>query len=189
MPSRRSSGSPCYSVHLPTQKGRNVVFVVLVLIPREFEIALAQSHGFDLVTAGLFTLPCRFIEVVDNGAKLNDLAILLRSIGDARYVGRRSLRWGGRGLFLLFRVTESGSDDGYADFIGHSFVDHSAENDISIVVSFFLDPRHRFIDLMQAEVGTAGDIDQNAARALNRDILEQRTRDRLLRRFDGAILA
>src|SRR5690606_1194837 len=46
-----------------------------------------------------------------------------------------------------------------------------------------------FVDLEQGEVRTAGDVDQHAAGALHRDIVEQRIGDRPLGGFDGAMVA
>ena len=45
------------------------------------------------------------------------------------------------------------------------------------------------VDLVQRQVGAAGDVDQHALGAADRHVLEQRAGDGLLRRLDGAVLA
>ena len=57
-------------------------------------------------------------------------------------------------------------------------VDHGAEDDVRVLVRRLLDQRRGLVDLVQRQVGAAGDVDQHAARAVDRDVLEQRARDR-----------
>ena len=52
-----------------------------------------------------------------------------------------------------------------------------------------LDDRRRLADFDQRQVRAAGDVDDHAARAVDRRAFEQRARDRAPRRFDRAVLA
>ncbi len=58
-----------------------------------------------------------------------------------------------------------------------------------LFVRGFLDDARRFLDLVDREIGAAGEVDQNAARALDRGLVEQRTRHGFLRGVQRAILA
>ena len=125
------------------------------------------------------------VEIVDDGAQVNDFLVLGYGVRDAGDIYDR-LR---RRLPLFFHLTEAGGDHRDTNLVGQAFIDHRAEDDVGIVVRFLLNHRRRLVDLVQTEIRPAGNVDQHAARALNRDILEQRTRDRPLCRFDGAVFA
>ena len=60
----------------------------------------------------------------------------------------------------------------------HAVVDDGAEDDVRLRVGGLLDHLGRLVDLEQAEVAAAGDVEQDAAGALDVD-LEQRAHDRL----------
>ena len=70
----------------------------------------------------------------------------------------------------------------------HRGIVHGAEDNLGFVargvVNRFADLR----DLTERQVFTAGDVDQHACRAGDRDVVEQRAGNRLLRRFHRAVL-
>ena len=67
-------------------------------------------------------------------------------------------------------------------------VDHRAEDDVRVRVRGALDDLGRLVDLEQAEVVAAGDVEQDAGGALDR-LLQQRRGDRGLGGLGGAVLA
>ena len=85
-------------------------------------------------------------------------------------------------------VIEAGGDHGHPDLVAQRVVDHGAEDDVGVGVGGALDDLGRLVDLEQAEVVAAGDVEQDAGRALDR-LLEQRRGDRDLGRLGGAVLA
>ncbi len=60
----------------------------------------------------------------------------------------------------------------------HLRVDDGAEDDVGILVGRLLDDGRGLADFDQRQVRTAGDVDDHAARAADRGVLEQRARDR-----------
>ncbi len=116
----RSDGSaPIVSVHLASQKRRDVVLIVFFLVAAELETGLVQRHRLDFVTARLLTLPSRRVEIIDDGTKVNDFAIFRRGAGDVRDTGRR-----GRlefeppaRLLSSSRFAETRGDHGDADLV------------------------------------------------------------------------
>src|SRR4051794_1265741 len=92
-----------------------------------------------------------------------------------------------RGARARTAVVEAGGDDRHADLVAHVLVDHRAEDDVRGRVGRALDDLGRLVDLEQADVAAAGDVEQDAGRALD-GLLEQRARDRLLRRLGRAVL-
>ena len=89
---------------------------------------------------------------------------------------------------FCFRV-EAGRNDGNANVIGHVFVNDRAENNVGVGMGGFLHNRGRFADFMQAERFAAGDVNQHAARAVNRNIIEQRAGDGFIGGFNRALIA
>ena len=85
-------------------------------------------------------------------------------------------------------VVEAGGDDGHADLVAHGVVDDRAEDDVRVGVGGALDDLGRLVDLEEAEVAAAGDVQQDAGGALD-VLLQQRAGDRGLRRLGGAVLA
>ena len=74
---------------------------------------------------------------------------------------------------------EAGGDHGDPDLVAHRLVDDRAEDDVGVVVGLGLDQLRRLVDLEQAEVLGAGDVEQHPGRALDR-LLDQRRGDRRL---------
>ncbi len=70
-------------------------------------------------------------------------------------------------------AVEAGGDDGDPDAVAEAVVDHGAEDDVGVVVGGLLDDLGRLVDLEQAQVLAAGDVQQDAGGALDR-LLEQR---------------
>jgi hypothetical protein len=90
---------------------------------------------------------------------------------------------------LLVGFLETGGD--YGDFEGvfHVVVLDGAENDVGVFVGGFLDDGTGFVDFVERETGAAGDVDENALRALDRIILKKRAGDGAIGSIDGAILS
>ncbi len=65
-------------------------------------------------------------------------------------------------------------------------VERRAEDDVGVGIDFVADAVGGLVDFEQRHVHAAGDVDQHAARALHRDVVEQRVGDRGLGRLDGA---
>src|SRR2546430_11545434 len=57
--------------------------------------------------------------------------------------------------------------------IRHRFVNHMAEDNVRVVVGFFAHDRSCLVDLVEGEVGSAGDVDEHPARAFDRSLFEQ----------------
>src|SRR3954454_24704061 len=92
-----------------------------------------------------------------------------------------------RGARAGAAVIEAGGDDRHADLVADLLVDDRAEDDVRGRVGRALDDLGGLVDLEQADVAAAGDVEQDAGRALD-GLLEQRARDRLLRRLGRAVL-
>ena len=70
------------------------------------------------------------------------------------------------------------------------FVHDHAEVDLRVFVRRgAADQRAGFVDVVQAQLAGAGDVDQHAARALHAAFFHQRRTDGLARGFDGRVLA
>jgi hypothetical protein len=61
-----------------------------------------------------------------------------------------------------FDVVETGSNDRDAGLVAEGVVDHGTEDDVRLGVGDLLDQARGFVDLEQAEVGTALDGQQDA---------------------------
>src|SRR5262245_553815 len=94
-----------------------------------------------------------------------------------------------RAMALGAVLAEAGGDDRDADLVAHRFVDDGAEDDVGVLVGLFLHQGGGLVHLVQREARPARDVDQHAARAVDRDVLQERARDRLVGRLDGAVLA
>ena len=57
---------------------------------------------------------------------------------------------------------EPGGDDGDPHLFAHGLVDDAAEDDVGVGVGHAVDDLGRLVDLEQAEVGSAGDVEQDA---------------------------
>src|SRR5919106_648932 len=83
---------------------------------------------------------------------------------------------------------EAGGDHGHPHAVPHTVVDDSPEDDVRALVGGALDDLGRLVDLEQAEVASAGDVEEDPGRALDR-LLEQRARHGVLGGLGGAVLA
>ena len=108
-----------------------------------------------------------------------------RVIGVVRHIHRR-LRRGRDGPRGGLR-SEAGRDDGDLHLALQRRVDDRAEDDVGVLVGRLLHDARRFAHLDERQVGPAGDVDDDAARAVDRRALEQRARNRAPRRFHRAV--
>ena len=86
-------------------------------------------------------------------------------------------------------IGESGRDDRDADLVLHRRVDDRAEDDVRLVVRRLVHDLRCLVDLVDRQIGAAGEVDEHASRAGDRRVVEQRARDGLLRGVDRAILS
>ena len=122
------------------------------------------------------------------------LRLLLRRAGLARrgllgYAGLSNAACGrlpGRSgrLFGTPALVEAGGDDGHVELVLHALVDDGAEDDIGFGVGVGPDHLSGLVDLEQAEVVAALDIEENALRAFDRHI-QQGALNRLLGGLPG----
>src|SRR3974377_602508 len=77
----------------------------------------------------------------------------------------------------LGRLLESGGDDSDLDLVLHLLVEHGAEDDVGVFVGGALDDGGGLVDLGEAERTGAGDVDEDAAGAVNGSGFEQRRGD------------
>ena len=85
------------------------------------------------------------------------------------------------------RLAETGGDHGNLHRIFHLLVQHGAENDVGIFVRGALNDRAGLLHFGELERCGTGDVDEDAARAIDGAGLEQRRGDGFLRGFDGAL--
>src|SRR5438552_12527811 len=78
----------------------------------------------------------------------------------------------------LGAVHEAGGHHGDLDLAGHLLVDYGAEDDVGVLVGGAAHDLGGLVDLVQGEVGTAGDVEEDAARPVDRG-LQQRAGDRV----------
>src|SRR6267143_1810121 len=90
---------------------------------------------------------------------------------------------------FLIGVLEAGGDHGDLDGVLHVVVLHGAEDDVGILVSGLLNDARSFVDLMQRETRTAGNVDEDALSALNGIVFEKRAGDGAVRGIYGAVRA
>jgi len=81
---------------------------------------------------------------------------------------------------------EASRDHRDLDRVFHLLVEHGAEDDVGILVSA-LNNRASLLHFGQLQRIRARDVDENAARSIDRARFEQRRGDGALRRFDGAM--
>ena len=77
------------------------------------------------------------------------------------------------GDHALLRV-EAGRDDRDLDVLAERLVDAGAEDDVGVLVGLLLDERGGLLDLLHLHVGAADDVDEDARRAVDRDVVEER---------------
>src|SRR5215211_3776844 len=139
---------------------------------------LEERRDVDLVVRDLQRRP---LPVVHHGrpAGLRARAVALAGLRRER----RDVRAGAR------RAVEAGGDHRDADLVVLLvLVDYRAEDDVRVVRGGRLDDLGGLVDLEQAQIAAAGDVEQDAGGALDR-LLEQRARDRGLGGLGRAVLA
>ena len=87
-------------------------------------------------------------------------------------------------LFLV-GVLEAGGDDRDFDGVFHLVILNRAKNNVSVFVRGFLYDGRGFVHFVQRKAGAAGNIDENALRALDGVVLQQRAGDGAIRGVDG----
>src|SRR5438270_10477776 len=87
---------------------------------------------------------------------------------------------------FLVGVLEARGDDGDLHGVLHVVVLHGAEDDVGIFMSGLLNDARGFVDFMQREAGAAGNVDEDALRALDGVVFEKRTGDGAVRSIHGA---
>ena len=107
---------------------------------------------------------------------------LRREVDDARGSGNSA-----DGLFGAEGPIESGCDDGHADLAVHCRIIAGAEDDLGIIAHRVVNDVVDLGRLAQGEVVAPDDVDEDAHGAGDGNVVEQRTRDRLLGRLEGAI--
>ena len=111
------------------------------------------------------SLPGRRLEIVDDRAHVDHSA------------RRRAILPGMKPRPTLGRATRIGNtcrDHGHAYLLAHRLVDHGPEDDVRVFVGFLLNERRRLVDLVKTQTRTTGDVDQDTACTLDRDVFEQR---------------
>ena len=97
------------------------------------------------------------------------------------------LRLGARAAAAAL-AAEAGRDHRDAHLVAHRLVDDRAEDDVRVLVGRARHDLGRLVHLEQADVGAAGDVEEDPGRAFDRR-LEQRRRDGGARRLGRAVLA
>ena len=153
-------------------------------------------HGTELVRAGPGRRgpiaprlrSVRYRSLRNDGMSISSSPISSDERWRSSIVTSRSRRALARGLAGRARarvaVIETGRDDGDPDLIAHRVVDDRPEDDVRVGVGRALDDLSGLVDLEQAEVVAAGDVEQDAHGALDR-LLEQRRGDGDLGRLGG----
>src|ERR1035441_3415839 len=82
------------------------------------------------------------------------------------------------------RLFEAGGDDGDLDRVYHHLVEHGAEDDVGILVRGSLDDGASLLHFVELQRTGAGDVDENAAGAVDGSGFEQRRGNGALGGFD-----
>src|SRR5829696_134903 len=128
----------------------------------------------------------RDVDLVVRDLQRGALAIVHRHVAPARLAAATrgvlgEQRPGGHAL-------EAGRDHGDPNRVFQLVVHHGAEDDVGLRVGGLLDDLGGLVDLEEAEVPAAGDVEQDARGPLHR-LLEQGAGDGVLGRFGRAVLA
>ncbi len=85
-----------------------------------------------------------------------------------------------------FGAGGGGGDHGNLHVALHGFVEHGPEDDVGVGIGGVMDDAGRFAHFMKQEIVASGNVDENAARALNGAVIEKPAGDRFLsiRKFD-----
>ncbi len=102
------------------------------------------------------------------------------------HAGQRVLQ--GLRCGLDHRPAQPGGDHGHPDLVAHLRIDHGAHHHGGLVGGELLDDIADFLEFADRQVHARRDIDQNALRARQIDILEQRRGDRRLGSFARTVI-
>src|SRR5438874_619043 len=99
-------------------------------------------------------------------------------------LGQERLLW--QDVFLVGLLEARGD---HRDFYGvlHGVVLYRAKNDVGVFVRGFLNDGRGLVNLVERQAGAAGDVDENALRALDGIVFEEWTGDGAVGRVNGAI--
>ena len=95
---------------------------------------------------------------------------------------------GGANHFWGAGPIEAGGDDRDAYLFFHVLVDDGTEDHVHIGVRGFFDDGGSLVDLVEGQAGTAGDVEEDTAGAIDGDV-EELVGDRLFSGFLGAVFA
>src|SRR5438309_11199425 len=91
------------------------------------------------------------------------------------------------GLQLHLLLDEAGGDDGHPHLVLEARVEHGAEDDVGLLVRGLLNDAGGLFHLVDREVVSTGEVDEDALGALDGRVVQQRARDRLLRGIERAV--
>ena len=145
----------------------------------------------------------RHVEVVRRDLARDLADIFLDLVNDVRlarlrlwWLGNISASFPGLGQegrpllgLLLVGVPEACGDNRDFHRVFHLIVLHGAKNNVGVFVRGFLDDGGRFVDFVQREAGAAGNIDEDALRALDGVVFEERAGNSAVCGVDGAVCA
>src|SRR5262249_39624217 len=86
-------------------------------------------------------------------------------------------------------MIESRSDYGNLHFVLHPLIENRGEDDVRFSIGRIVDDAGCFADLMQQQVLTPRDVDQNASGSLDRAFFQKAAGDGFFRCFNGPILS
>src|SRR5467141_4140414 len=95
-----------------------------------------------------------------------------------------------RGLLVRLparRLTESRGNDGDLHLFFHGIIHYGAEDNVGVLMRGLLDDRRGLVNFVEGEAGRSADVDENALRALDRIVFEQRAVDGAIGGVYGAI--
>src|SRR3954449_12449015 len=129
----------------------------------------------------------RDVDLVVRDLERGPLAVIVRrpAIGRPRAAARPA---SAGAEAAAARAVEARGDHRDADLVAELLIDHRAEDDVRVGVRRGVDQLGRLVDLEEAEILAARDVEQDAGGALD-GLLEQRRGDRGLGRLGGAALA
>src|SRR4051794_13439076 len=145
-----------------------------IRLPTSSTLAATALASITMLRCGWLLEERRHVEVVVPVERVLALVVTEQILDRVRRLALLGLRPAGA---LAVPPIETSGDDGDLDLVAHLVVDHGAEDDVGVLVGDGVDDLGRGVDLEQAEIGRARDVEQDAAGAVDGG-LEQRARDR-----------
>ena len=102
--------------------------------------------------------------------------------------------WPSRPVGVLPRPSQStmakgSGNERHAQFVLQLPVGHGAQDDLGFLMCLLVNDRCRVVNFVQCHVRTAGNVQQDAARAVNQGIFEQRAGEGHVSSLEGAMVA